>query len=353
MQYLVGALLLLNLSAYSAAQPAPPSDSVQVQVDPRIELMGVIQLLTDYPLVTNYESPYRGDVRTYFSAFHDHRAVRLFEEMDGEGFAFDAVPKAMLALTRPPELEPRISYPERALSAAGGADSLRQFVVGLRDFAETSDFQAFYRAHQGTYRALVDSARRSVGDAMTVLRNYTGSPLAGATIIIGPLLHDGGFAARYETETSEEAYALIGPTGVTGGLPTFGSPKRIAGLTWHEFSHTVVNPLTEKYRSEIDRYASLLAPIEEPMQEAGYTRWETVVNEHIIQAIEVRLAHRQFGEEAGEQELAEQKERGFRYIDPLVETLAAYEEDRSRFPTLADVYPRLIAAFDRIESSSL
>jgi len=352
MRYIIGALLLLNISAYSAAQPAAPSDSVRIQVDPRIELMGAIQLLTDYPLVTNYEFPYREDVRAYFSAFSDHRAVRLFEEMDGEGFAFDAVPKAMLALTRPPDLEPRISYPERAVSAAGGADSLHQFVVALRDFAEASDFQAFYRAHQGTYRALVDSARESIGDAMAVLRDYTGSPLTGATIIIGPLLHDGGFAARYETETGKEAYALIGPTGVAGGLPTFGSPKRIAGLTWHEFSHTVVNPLTEKHRSEIDHYASLLAPIEEPMQEAGYTHWETVVNEHIIRAIEVRLAHRQFGEEAGAQELEEQKERGFRYIDPLVKALATYEENRPRYPTLSDVYPRLIAAFDRVESSS-
>ena len=351
MRYIIGALLLLNISAYSAAQPAP-SDSVRVQVDPRIELMGAIQLLTDYPLVTNYEFPYREDVRAYFSAFSDHRAVRLFEEMDGEGFAFDAVPKAMLALTRSAELEPRISYPERAVSAAGGTDSLRQFVDALRDFAEASDFQALYRAHQGTYRSLVDSARRSIGNAMTVLRDYTGSPLTGATIIIGPLLHDGGFAARYETETGEEAYALIGPTGVAGELPTFGSPKRIAGLTWHEFSHTVVNPLTEKHQSEIDRYASLLAPIGEPMREAGYTQWKTVVNEHIIRAIEVRLAHRQFGEEAGEQELVEQKERGFRYIDPLVEALATYEEDRPRYPTLSDVYPRLIAAFDRVEPTS-
>ena len=346
------ALLLLSVTTSSAAQPDTTSQSVEVGVDPRIELMGVVQLLTEYPLVTDFDSPYKKDVQAYFSGSEGHPAAKLFEKMDGEGFAFDAVPKAMLSLTNPPALAPRVPYPERAVSAAGGADSLRQFVDALRDLARHTDFQAFYRSHKGTYRALADSARGVASDAMGALRDYMGTPLKNATVVLGPLLHNGGFAARYETEEGEEAYAFIGPTGVEDGIPTFGSPERLASLTWHEFSHTVVNPLTHEYREDVNGYASLFASIREPMRKAGYTNWETVVNEHIIRAIEVRLAHRRFGEEAGRRKLEEQKKRGFQYIEPLIQELKTYEVNRDAYPTLSDFYPRIIDGFEDAASHS-
>ena len=61
------------------------------------------------------------------------------------------------------------------------------------------------------------------------------------TVILGMLFHDGGFATL-EEETSK-AYAIIGPVGVQGGLPNFGSEIRIARWVTHEFSHTIINPL--------------------------------------------------------------------------------------------------------------
>lgn len=355
-------LLATSLTVPCAAQPDTiqgatvqdtTSQGVRITVDPRIELMGVVQLLTDYPLVTDYASPYRADVRAYFAPLKDRRAARLFEAMDGEGFAFDAVPKAMLSRTAPPALTRRVPYPERSVTAAGGADSLRQFMAALRGFAQASDVQAFYRAHQGTYQALVDSARGPVGRAVGTLRDYLGTSLSGSVVVLGPLLHDGGFAARYEVEGKTEAYALIGPSGTEDGVPTFGPPRRIASLTWHEFSHTVVNPLTRQHWDRLKALSALLDPISKEMKAAGYGgNWETVVSEHVIRAIEVRLSHRQFGAEAGKKKLAEEEKKGFRYVAPLARALKRYEQRRDRYPTLADFYPQLVEVFETTDGEA-
>jgi len=107
-----------------------------------------------------------------------------------------------------------------------------------------------------------------------------------------------------------------------------------------------VNALTRERLGEIQAYDSLYAPIEGTMHEEDYGNWETVVNEHIIRATEVRLAYRQYGEAAGRRVLEDQKERGFQYVEPLANRLKAYEENRDRYPQLSDFYPRLIAVFD-------
>lgn len=119
-RFAAAVLLFLSMTVPGAAQDAT-AQIAQVTVDPRIELMGAIQLHTDYPLVTNHSSPYKNNVRAYFREFDDHSVVRLFGKMDGERFSFNAVPKTTLSLIDPPERAHRVPYPERVVSAAGAS----------------------------------------------------------------------------------------------------------------------------------------------------------------------------------------------------------------------------------------
>ena len=93
--------------------------------------------------MSEYESLYKRDVRAYFADFKNHDAAKLFEEMDGNGFAFDAVPKVMLSLTLPPDLNPKKLFTKSLERRASGPDSLAKFVEALRDFAQTSKFLHF------------------------------------------------------------------------------------------------------------------------------------------------------------------------------------------------------------------
>lgn len=109
-----------------------------------------------------------------------------------------------------------------------------------------------------------------------------------------------------------EAYALVGPSATEGGLPAFGSSLELWSSVWHEFAHTLIDPLTAKHREVVMEHSSLYDPIAAEMDEMGYGSWETVVNEHVIRAGEARLAHERFGPVAAREKLREEARRGVR-----------------------------------------
>lgn len=339
-------LCVLALSSNAVAQPDSTARSVRVTVDPRIELMGVVQLLNGYRLVSRYDYAYKKDVQAYFEPYADHRAVELFGEMSSSGFSFSAVPEAMLALTEPPELAQRVPFSEEVVRRAGGADRLDEFVRALRAFAKDTDFDAFYAAHGGVYGLAVDSTREAAEAAVRSLSDYVGVDLPRTTIVLGMLLHHGGFAARYEpTPGAVEAYAFVGPAGPGGGAPSFGAAERMAGLVAHEFAHTVVKPLMREHADEVDRYAALFAPIEDDMRRAAYPEWTIAAEEHIVRAITTRLAYLSLGVQEGNDALAREEGRGFAYLRLLLNRLEAYERSRDQYPTLGDYFLVLLDGF--------
>lgn len=338
-------LLACMIPAVAAAQG--PRSSVRVAVDPRIELMGVIQYLSGYFLVTDHDFAYKQQVQAYFSPYVDHRAVRMFKDMSEDGFSFDAVPNAFLTLSAPPELARRTGFSERATSAAGGAERLEAFVAAARDFARATDFMRFYETQRATYARVVRRARPEVERATGVLVDYTGVEPRNSTVIIGMLLHDGGFGASVQFQRdSMEVYAVVGPHHAETGVPVFGPAERLMGEVWHEFGHSVINPLTREHWAAVERYEGLYDPIADQMRRWAYGSWEQAVNEHIIRAIETRLTGRIFGPEAGARERRMHVERGFRHLDALLERLDTYEASRNRFPTIAGFYRQFVEVFE-------
>lgn len=346
------ALLFMFSISFVLAVPAGAA-AVRVTTDPRIELMTTVQLLAEYPILTSLDSPYKRDVLAYFSHHKDHPAVTRFREMYSQGFAFDAVPKLLLALTPPPELKPRVAVPADAEERAGGKEKMDQFVAALRDFVNQSGFMSFYEAHRGTYEHAVETTRPVAENAVSALSRYAGKDLNGSTIVLGMLLHDGGFAVFYDLpDGSVEAVAVLGPTAAREAFLTFGSETQIKALATHEFGHTFVNPLTTKHQVQVAKLESLYEPIAEKMRVQSYPVWEIAVNEHIVRAITIRMAYLDGSQEAGDKELQRQKDRGFQYVEALTERLKEYEGARDRYPTIGDFYPRLLEVFHAFNTPS-
>jgi hypothetical protein len=328
------------------AQAVPEPSPVRVVVDPRIELMSVVQLLSGYFLITHHDFQYRQEAVAYFAPYEEHAAVRLFGEMSQRGFAGSVVPEAMVVLTAPPVLAERAPFSTQAIRGAGGEEALRAWIAALRDFAVVSDFERFFLEHQDTYAVGVNSTRGKVRTAVDAIGQYTGVPITSGTVVLGPLLHDGGFSASYENgPDSLEVFAFMGPSESRDGLPDFGEVARVGDLVAHELSHTIVNPLTRQHSAQVEGSEHLLDTIAEAMRRNGYSAWETVVNEHVIRAITTRLVFRLRGEEAGRQELARELQRGFIHIPSLIERLEEYEQSPEQFPTIAEFYPRLLNVF--------
>lgn len=371
-------LVLFTISCGEKKQ-IESAHSLNITVDPRIELLAVVQFLSGYGertgLITRFDFSYKTDVSEYFSAYKNHPAVKHFSEMSLSGFSFDAPPDAMLHISDPPELTLQVPFTRNLKHRAGGQEKLEKFIQELRDFSVKSNFISFFEAHKGTYSKLVSVTYGKMQgvDFISTLESYYGMKQLSYNIILASLFHPGGFGPRIDPEGSSspaldffkslqylifnkwsgksyEIYNICGPTGVENGIPSFGTQEGFRQLAWHEFGHSFVNPLTESFKNriKISEYSSLFLPIREKMEKEGYSNWETCVNEHIVRAITARLTFIHFGKQAGEDELRDQKGRGFVYIEPLCKRLEEYEARRDKYPSLAVFFPELLKVFGEI-----
>ncbi len=333
-----------------AGAPVDPRDAsarIEVSVDPRIELLAVVQCLAGYEQLGGAGLSYRREALERFAPWRAHPAVTLFARMAREGFTHDAPPAVMLRLAEPPALELRAPFSVYLETRAGGRRQLFAFLDSLRDFATESRFMEFHAAHAGLFRRLVEETRRVLPRTRVVgsLEDYFGVREHGYHLILAPLLHAGGYAAEVERPPGiVDCYAILGPSRTSHGRPRFWGPDALEALLWHEFSHVFVGNLPEACRLRIAADSALFEPLRARMLPQGYARWEVCADEHLVRAVGVRLVALLEGDRAAEKALALQLRLGFTYLPRLLAALERYERERARFPALGGFCPDLADA---------
>src|SRR5688572_11311545 len=176
MRRLIALLSLTAAPASPAQEPPAPAPvhaadalvEVDVSVDPRIELLLIIQHLTgDYEkrtgLITDFDFEYKREIEAHFRPFAMHTVVMTYRAMALKGFSFDAGPQAMLRLTADESLALRSPMPEDLLKRVGGAEQFETFRSQIADFAQASGFWTFFADHQPLYdelcRSVMETAR--------------------------------------------------------------------------------------------------------------------------------------------------------------------------------------------------
>ena len=330
---------------------------LQVQVDPRIELMAVVEILAGYGwtgLLSKEDTAYRRDVDAWFLAHKDHPAVKRFAELSKAGYTFDGPAQTMVCLSTLPDLKLQAAPSDCSAGRAGGERSLAAWLDQLRDFAAKSEFPAFFRAHRGLYSMMEETTRKKIEkDYAANLEDYFGTKQTSYHIALAPLLV-GNFGPRVPRGAGTfDIYGILGAAGQSNGVPQFGSLESLRSLVWHEFGHSFVNPEVDLLRDSVDKSKKLLGPIEQKMRPQAYQDWLTVVREHVVRAMTTRLAFRELGDDAGRAALWREKSRGFAYVEMLAERLKEYEANRDRYPTFRTFAPRLLAVFDELAARDL
>jgi hypothetical protein len=352
MRTLLIASVLWVAAAPCSLAAAPGDRTIVVGVDPRIELLSTIQMLSGYGertnLITRFDVLYKTEAADRFSAFKDHRAVKLFDVMSRQGFSFDGPVNAALHLDGPPDFALRAEPSDYVCKRAGSREKLLDFFEAMREFYRESDFQQFLDEHAGFYDSCSSATRDTMrGITIATLEDYYGLRKHEYHIVLAPLLHPGGFGPQIALpDGSLEIFSVNGPQGAVDGRPIFGDEDDLRYLVWHEFSHSFMNPLAERHPEIVARTRALHQPLARAMKRQAYGDWETCVKEHLVRAATVRFAFRELGEEAGQKALEQEESRSFVYAAALADRLKLYEQQRDRYPTIDDFATQLLAVFD-------
>ena len=329
---------------------------LNISIDPRMELLSTVQLLSNYPFIKR-DLPYSEDIVNYFKSFASHEAVimtnKLFQE---QGFSYDGPPKFILHLSQLPELEQQIQFPDYLKERIGGGDNLEQYRKSIQQFAEISNFETFWNNKIPYYNQILDLAIVGMDgvDLVKILEDYFNETKDGHNIIISPSISAGGYAATVtDVDDKDITYACIA---------SFNSMSVIL-LSLHEFSHPFVNPLTDKYSDRVESLNKLFEPVKENISQA-YRTWQICVNEHIVRAVVIRLVELYFEsqsskflldefqiESTGSKFLLENELRGgFIYIEPLIEKLKEFESQRDKNNvTFTEYYPELLNMLEGLQ----
>lgn len=343
MKHFLFLLLLTFIGCSSAQYEKDHQDNIEFGVDSRVELLTVVQLMADYFLITKNDFKYRKDALAYFDSFKNHPAVLMTKKLRKLGFSYDAPINLMTHLSPPPELKQVAPFSTYVIRRAKGEQNLVEYVEQLRDFAKKSKFMDFFNSNTPYYKKITSVLHSSLGKYNFVnnFASYWGESTSQLFLYFAPLNAGSNFAAW--SQDSTEGYSVISCSGCMNSETTLLSSSSMQ-LLWHEFAHTVVNPITSKLPAEkIQSYDKTLREV----KHRAYKKVETKINELIVRATEARFLLRHFGEGEANWYLGYCKNKqGFVHINQVYNLLAKYENNRQTYPRFKDFYPVILKALE-------
>jgi len=349
-------ILCLNQGLVKAIQPVERTvGKLRISIDPRMELLSTVQLLSNYPMI-NRDSPYSKDILNYFKSFSSQEAVVMTNGVLWEhAFVFDAPVKFMLHLSQPPELEIQNPISDGLLlQRSGGINNLEQYRKSIKQFAEISDFKTFWDGKQSFYNQIMDITISEMPeiDLIKALEDYFNETKEIYNVVIAPAFIGGYGAEVLDADGNKNVYACTSATLMKDHIP-YVSANGLVNCVWHEFGHPFINPLSDQYADKISASEGLFEPIKEMMTRLAYPLWQICVNEHIIQAIEVRLRELHFDSQRAKTRLEYILSNHFIYIEPFIEKLKEFEKQRDeKNITFSEFYPELLTVLDSLQKNT-
>lgn len=317
-------------------------------VDPHFELLAALARMAKMAHFGYGGNPAWNDaVDAHFSRFKHHVAVRRLANAQHR-FRGDALASLATLLEGPvgsPALPvPLDPWPE-ALPPGLQRVDLPSWVREITDCARKSRFVDLWEALE----PLRGPAERLAGSAATAFdlpwfEHWFGFP--------GPSLEvHASFGARGVNYAASRRG--IRPA-VTVYLGVCDEPSGLALRAVDTFLHQhitrrFVDPIMAEHRDVLQGPAERLhGALRERMESKGYYSWEAVLNEVVFRAVLVRYLREHGGAMRARLEVADQMEAGFPWTPVLVDSFAAYDADRARYPTFGDYAVDLAAVLSVI-----
>lgn len=194
-------------------RPSWSAADLVLEVDPRVELISIIQFLAARLPHSENATLYEKEVRKHFSSYSDHVAVEIYRQLSARNSKFDvgASLRMLMHYSQPPKLESRGPLEREFVTAAGGKHKLEGFISALRDFVRHSDFDSFLNEQKPLYAELAFRARKPTLSVVGTIEQDTGVPVHSVKFILAPLLANSGSAGcQAVSKRDSGAWVIVG-----------------------------------------------------------------------------------------------------------------------------------------------
>lgn len=344
----LGIFFLFGKNSFSQEQKNKLSAEF-ISVNEQVELLYTIEYLAKAPLVSEHQTLIKWDIDDSLSKFSNDKAVILFKKMRKEyGFGYWRPLNWLLQYSDFPNLEKKRTALDSAdLIDENGIKYLTEFRNALIDFYKKTNFHSFYLQHREFYDKLIDEVKKSrtIEKIPEYLENFYGTKLYSYNVILSPLLHQGGYNLEFKNANNQiEVYAIIGPNGEIEFNPTFDKDFLEKDLMIHEFSHSFVNPLVDKYKNQIlnleTKYFN--EKLKKSAKNQGYSEWTSVFDEILVRANTILITQKNYGEKDAQNLLEYEVNSGFYLIPRILEIMKEYNSNRQIYKKYEDFFPILI-----------
>ena len=137
----------------------------KLDVDPRLELLSIIQSLTNWPNVggfTTFDFQYYKDVKSYFNEFKNHPMIKWYDTNLKRNWGYNAAPAAMLRLSNPPDMKLIEPFPKYIVKRGRGEENLNKMIDLMNQFVKDTDFMKFWEEHRSFYKKFANKIKGQI-----------------------------------------------------------------------------------------------------------------------------------------------------------------------------------------------
>ena len=318
---------------------------IKIVVDKRTLVMEVLLKLTNYftrypNLNVSFNFQFNKDVENYFEKYKNHKAVKMLQKIiDNTNFCYGA--PISLAL----KLNEDFTYDANKLKEYILEDQLKkdkgmlEFLLETKNFVEDTNFKEFYNQHKNQFNEWIKSVKdRTDDNLIDYLNAFYKEDLKKKYIInLLPLQTN----ANYGSRIGNKSYCNLGvKIGKDGKVYFLGEYQ--AWLLHHEFSHPIINPLTDKY-FDYNKMPKLPAEVITILINSAYGEGFTYVKEQVVRATDIIYGKHIWGRKISEEErIKKEAALGFIHTRRVLKALKKYQKQNEPMSTY---YPKILEEF--------
>jgi len=313
---------------------------MEIIVDQRIELLGVIQTLCGYWDYfgqkylgkTHYQCTYKDEVIKYFEKYKKHETLKLYNHLCKEDpdishyFQFILI----LGYSELPELNCITNYDNDYYFYLSQKSNWKAFAESMKTFYKDTNFKDFFYNNKNKYEKLLSDFgnKDELINWSNLIFNYLSINNDNNYKIIISSLIMGCYGIKIKiNEILTMNYPILSPNDYKNNKYLFDYGEPINHVLWHEISHTVINDLTGKY---IDNFDVKNIEIPEKIKNIGYTNIKTVIDEYIIRTIVYLLTELSEGDKSAVLQYEYEFKLGFTEIENIKEYIKENCEENNK-----------------------